>query len=573
MFRKLMLHTAMLCSIFILTACGGGGSGASGSAEEISVKTTIEMDGSRSSRAASDVIVTMTLPDGTTVQMTSTGNGNEYACTVSYTEGDPVYIRAVYGDLVLKNFFDSIDVSGASADLGATTPLTTLFVDVLESMVEAMDSSVPAFDIIGYLLEGVKEATLAIDVTTVKAEVTDTGNTTYTTLQQAYQAAITWDNDGNASAYQTAMNEVVSTIEAGGIEIPVSEFEDTIIETMAHAVAQAFAGGDISALTAIVYSENFLDDGYDAETTIADLESEFSSFGPYITLNLVSDSATAEKMTPDDPAYASLSSSGVLMYRLYMNHHIQAKLGSTVVYEEAYDDVKGNETGMVLQKIGSSWYLRGNRNKAEYWATMHDDENWASRYIYADICEGGTDITTASLTSPGFTGTANLARNPYETECLSVQIFENGQVWGWDGTTFEQLGTVVLNGANLCGTSITYSVTFAGGSTETKTVTIPSCTNKTVTLSAAKNGDDSVTVTYSFPNDADTSECDINIGRRPSGGGVETEIEKKDNIPFGSTSYTFDSSTFSAGYTYTFRLHFTDKYRRQYTSVADEVTF
>jgi len=577
MFRKILIFGLLALFLTALYGCGGGGAGSSDNpapTSEVTVKTTIEMSGASSAvvRAATDIIVTLTLPDGTEVRMTSTGNGNEYSCSVAYQEGDPVFIKAVYGDLVLKNFFESIDVSGETADLGATTPLTTLYVDVLESMVEAVDSNVTASNIVSYLLEGVKEATLAIDVISVKEEVTDTGNTEFATLQQAYTAAIRWDGAGNAEAYETAMNQVVAVVEAGGIEIPVTEDEQATIEAMANNIVNSFYSGNISAITGMIYSQNFMDYGYNATEFIADMTAGEEEIPAGVTVSVVKAEAMAVKMTPEDPAFDTLKAQGSLMYRIHMDNHVRATLGGQVVYEEAYDDHKAGEAGMILQKINGTWYIRGNQERADFWATLNTDAGWTSRYAYISACEGSTGITSASVTSNGFTGTAVLTVNPYDTECRGVQVFENGQVWAWNGSQFSNTGTVTLTGADLCGKTLTYSLTMADSTTVTKTTTLPSCVSKTVSISVAKNNDGSVTATYSVPNDEDSSEIHMMVERSPQTSGSEIILEKE-NLPFASTSYTFNASLFQSGGVYSFRLMYTDKYRRQYSPAGAQLTY
>lgn len=573
MFKKIFLFALTALFVSALFGCGGGGSSSTEPASEITVKTTIEMDGARlAAKDAVDMVVTLTLPDGTEVRMTSTGNGNEYSCSVAYTEGDPVFIRAVYGDLVLKNFFESIDVSGTSADLGATTPITTLFVDVLESMVAAVDSSVDSQNMVSYLLEGVKEATLAIDVTTVKEAVTDTGNSTYTTLQQAYTAAITWDNAGSAQAYETAMNQVQTTVEAGGIEIPVSENEQATIEQTAQNMVSSYFGGNIAALTAMVYSNGFLDRGYGAETFIADMTADREEIPEGVTMNVVSNSATAVKMTAADPAYETLAGHGTLMYRIYMDDHIQGLMSNQVVYEEAYSDLRAGDAGMVLQKINGAWYLLGNQEKVEFWTTLSTDANWQYRYAYAEVCQGSTAVSSVTVTSNAFSGSVAVPVNPYETECRSVQIFENGQVWGWEGSQFVQTGTVTFSAENLCGKTLTYSIALADSTTATKTVTLPSCVSKTVSASAAKNGDGTVTLTYTLPTDEDISDVDIHVDKKQGDNYMGTVLDKE-NLPFATRSYTFEAGLFETGYTYEFRLNYTDRYARQYVTQASEVTY
>jgi len=575
MFKKFFLFALAALFVSALFGCGGGGGGSSSSepASEITVKTTIEMDGARAAaKDAVDMVVTLTLPDGTAVRMTSTGNGNEYACSVAYTEGDPVFIKAVYGDLVLKNFFESISVSGANADLGATTPITTLFVDVLESMVSAVDSNVTSQNIVSHLLAGVKDATLGIDVTSVKETVTDTGNEAYTTLQQSYSAAITWDNAGNAQAYDAAMHQVQTTVAVGGIDIPLSENEQATIEQTAQSMVSSYFGGQVAALTAMIYSGGFIDDGYNAETFIADMTADRDEIPAGVTMNIVSNEATAVKMNSSDPAFGNLSGEGVIMYRVYMENHIQGLMSNQVVYEEAFSDLKAGDAGMVLQKIGGKWYLRGNQERVEYWTSLNTDANWQSRYAYAEICQGGTAVTAVTVTSESFSGTVTAPVNPYETECRSVQIFENGQIWGWNGSQFVQTGTVTLSSDSLCAAKLTYNVSLADNTTTTKTVTLPACIAKTVTATAVKNANGSITLSYALPSDADISEVDIHVDKKQNGNGLGTVLEKE-NLPFSARSYTFDAGLFESGYTYAFRLSYMDKYARQYVTKESEVTY
>lgn len=584
MLKKFMFGLLIAGVMIIVSSCGGssGGSTPSTDGSLVTLTTNISMDQTRVGiKDAVNMTVTLTLADGTSVIMTKTGNGNEYSCAVAYQAGDPVYIKAVYGDAVLKQFMESVPLAGGAGAVEDVTPLSTLFVDVLESMTQAIDSTVTSGNVVSALLEGVKDATLAIDVTTVKSETTDTGNSVYTTLQQQYQAALTWDNVATqAVVSSTLQNTVQTVVEAGGVSIPVGSDEASAVAAVAKSVIEAVYSGNISVFAAMV-GTGFLNSGYDATATIADMTSEYTMPAGY-TMHMISDSATATAITESDPAYATVA--GGSAYRIQTAYHAQVRDGSNnVVYEEAGDDLKSHDAGLVLKKSGSAWVVLGNQQMADYWFTITDDKNWDAatygKYLYAQICQGSTALTSATVTSGSFSGTVTLVQNPYDTECYSAQIFEKGPVWAYSqaASQFQQMSTATMNSAAnpFCGKTLTYHATFSGGATETRTVSMPDCVAQTATASAVKNANGSVTVSYTLPSDIDLSEIKIYVGRHQTSAqdsGYSNLLEKS-NLPFASTSYTFDASNFTSGFTYTFRVMFRDLYNREYSPVQAYINF
>lgn len=571
---RLMLLLAVSLSL-LLFSCGGGG-GTVSSDNMLKVTTTIDLDdgstmaGAKSaSKAASDMTVTLTLPDGTTVTMQSTGNGNEYECYINYTEGDPVYIKAVYGDVVLKNFIDSIDTSSSVVALESVTPTTTLFVDVLESMVETLES-VGSTDMVAHLLQGVKNATLEIDVTTVREEVTESDNPVYSVLRETYATNLTWVTlESGAVASDTLYSQVATIIESGGVNIPAETDEAAAIEAAALSVMSKLFSGDISGLTALMYTANFLNGGYDMADFILEAADEFSGFSSS-DVTIINNTAKATKVTSSDPAYALISSGP--MYRIQNALHYQYKVGGVVVREEQYDDAKSGYPGFVMQKIGTAWYGIGDRYKAEYDMILTSDESMSHRKIHAEVCEGSTDIDTVTVTSPAFSGYVSLTRNPYDMECLSAEIYENGSVYGWDSVTGWTSLPSTTPVSTLCGKSVTAVVTFDDASTETRTVILPPCATKTLTSSVSKDGSGNVVVSFTVPAEADKSEIRIQ-GNVVFPGGYEEMVMEKEYLPFSGTSTSFDASLFTSGMTYRFRLHYTDIYNRLYIDTPVDIVY
>lgn len=551
MIRRI-IHTIMLMGIVLFAVSCGSSGGGDGTApvvttDEVTISTTLDMLGTKSARAATNVTVTLMLADGTSVQMEDDGNG-VYTCTVDYTDGDPVYIYADVDNITLKNFFDSIDVTGSAADLGATTPLTTMFVDVLEAMAAELGTiiSSPA-----ELLSAVKDATLEIDVETVKAETTEAGNPVYATLQNTYQAQLTWDNTVGIGVNDAVASSVTTVVQAGGISIPIAGSEsDAAAEAVVTIATQIFSG-NIDAFAAVAYAADYVDDGMTAEESILDMEDMYDLPAGYTT-NIVSLTAQAVAMTADDPAYALAADGHV--YRVLINSHFQMKdQNGAVVYEEANNDAKCNDAGLVVKKIGETWYALGDQQKVDYYNELGYDYGQDGNFMYLQVCQ--TDnypVASVTATSSAFTGPVTLTQKDYEPECLQYQLWDSSQDAAW-----------TQNSNRFCGATVTFHVTYADNTTETKTSTMPACENKTVTASAVKNSDGSVTLTYSLPANGEPSEINLNVYNF-----TNEVMFGADNRPFSATTYTFPAENFTAGIEYYFRVMFNDVYHRQYAANA-----
>lgn len=545
---KRILYTMLILGILnFAVACGGGGGGSSSTSDEgVTLTTKISMDGTRA-RAAETVTVTLVLADGTSVVMESLGN-DEYTCTVDYTDGDPVYIYADVDNITLKNFFDSIDVTGGAADLGDTTPLTTMFVDVLAAMAEKLGAVIasPAD-----LISAVQDATLQIDVETIRAESTDEGNATYSVLQQMYQAQLTWNNTTGVSVNSTIASSVQTTIAAGGISIPITGSEVETASAAAYDVASKLLSGDIDYYASVLSNDLFLDNGYTAEESILQMEDQFGLPAGY-SMNIVSLSANAVALTTDDPAYA-LNTDGHI-YRIHIANHYQMLNGDgDVVYEESYDDTKSQDAGIVVKKIGDAWFVLGNQEKLEYYHELTADYGSSVKGMFLEVCETEHyPVASVYATSSAFSGQLTFGPKDYEPNCLVAQLMDDSTDVTWSSST-----------DRLCGKSVTFHVTYEDSTTETKTRTMPACLARTVTASAAKNANGSVTVTYTLPSTDTASE--INIGVTNSTNDTYFGV---DNAAFSARTYTFPAANFESGLTYTIRVMYNDKYNRQYAANA-----
>lgn len=557
--RKIIIAVVMLAGL-TLFGCGGGSSSSTAAADTASdagtvlVKTTLDLTGTRaiSGKAAVAATVTITAADGTVYTMTPTGVTDEYECRIAYTNGDPLYIKAQIGNVELRNFISSLSSTTGDVDLGSTTPATTLFVDVLQSMAQEVDASITDnVSFVSALLSGVKQGTFAVDVETVKTQVLDNASSSpvISQLMTQYQSQMTWVNAGSSDNMVIQnlgqmVSQVASTIHSSGMMIPASANVAEELATLAESI-----NADNSKVLNMIYPEGFIMYGATAESFISNISSS-NSDDPWagLTVKYLKNTATAEPVSVDSDVYKALSKDGTEIYRVYFSDHKQGLDANGVIrHEHAYDDIKAQDSGIILQKINGVWYFRGNQEKAEIDFDYMQFASNANNGTGLHIGVRGADypITSATVTSDVFSGSIDLYHRADGDFVLELYTI-TGQLAVVNGSTQTP---VTLTDSTLAGHKFTVTVNYQDGTSETYVKTVPVAdTSINPSVSAQEQTDGSVKVSYVVPVSHSTS--DVLIMLQNNGG---DEIRGED-LPFESGSYTFTGLNLQKGQQYTFEL-------------------
>lgn len=512
----------MLASVFSLFGCGGGGGGSAPDDGTVTVKTKLDMTGTRAARAASSVHVTVYLADGTQVEMSSV-DGINYEANITYANGSPIYIEARIDDIYLKQFIGALNPSGGEATLEDTTPETTLFADLMW-----VATGKPLYDLLG----ASNISSIVSEVQTVVAN----GTGGYSTLLSTYTTNLTWDNTGGVDysttfAYQTylyASSNGIS-VTADGVEL-TAEAVATALENMVN----NYYLDNVAQVAQFFYADGFLDEGDNYEGNIAGL----TGFDIYdregipagSTIVFSPETFTAERMDASDPAYSALSSYGLPMYRVYQRYLISADNGSLTVFEKRVHDEKQQRTGGIMQKINGSWYFRGNQEKAEYlFANFVEDGE-----IYFEVCRGNAyEIQSASVTI----NNVATALTP-DSECFYTTVTS--------GSHFEEDAYI--------------NVTFTDGSTEQKVFTMPSDYAMTLTMldaTATPSGSDTnIDVRYSFSS---VSPVDVWVAVYNDSG---DEVALREGVPVSYSNCVITIPTTMVTSPMTAAVFYFDRYGR-----------
>lgn len=552
--RKLLLCFAALLSL-VLLGCGGGSSSTTTASDNgtVLVKTTLDLTGAKAKtgKAATDVAVTITAADGTVYTMTPTGNGDEYECRIAYTDGDPLYIKAQIGNVVLRNFVSGLTATSAGVDMGATSPATTLFVDVLQSMAQEVDSSITDnVTFVATLLSGIKHGTFAVDVDAIRTQVLGNSASESPVISQLmteYQAQMTWVNAGSSDNMVIQhlgqmVSSVASTIHSSGMMIPASSDVAEELVTIAQGMQT-----DSSKALDMIYTDGFLMYGQTAASFIGNYSSSTDDPWAGLTLNYIKNTAKAVPVSVDSDVYRNLSPDGTDIYRVYFSTHKQG-LDSTgaVVMEEAYDDIMSQDPGIILQKINGVWYFRGNQQKAEVnFDFMHySTDPSTGTGIHLGVAGADYPITSVAVTSDIFAGEIPLVQRADGEYVLDLQMTGNQTA-----ENTNTMAAVNLTDTSFDGHQFTMVVSYQDGTTETYVRTVPTMMMGVVpTVSAEKQTDGTVKVSYVVPDNMKSSMVMIML---QNNGGDEVRAEL---LPFGTGSYTFQGLNFQTGLQYTFEL-------------------
>ena len=571
-YMKLVKSLLMAAVMLTLVACGGSsGSSSDGTADSVEIKTTISLSGTQSAdlfdnmSKATAVTVTLTLADGTEYTMQHDGNG-EYSCVVrNYSEDAVGYVEAHAGDIVLKNFFSSITSADGSVDIGDTDPDSTLFVDVLQAYVGALQANSNSASA-HQLLAGFSEATLDIDVTTFKQSVED--DSKYESLRQSYTNALTWQNAENGVSVSTVLasafesSEVYEEISTGGFVMPASSNDaETAGEIMA-GVFDAYATGDITTLAASL-STDFLEEGYDAEHWLADMQSEITEMKEAgATMYVVNKDAKAVKVD-------------ATTYKVFISAHTQILMNDQVVEEENFDDSKevSYKAAPMYVKYDAAtekWALIGNQKKSEFWVNMgfyDTGDGSIEKRFWADVRE--TDlypIENVHLKAGFLPDTVEMFINPND-DSNEYHIYTS-EAYPHYYTGNQQYDVTFSD--DICDArDVHLYADYADGTTDGIELTLPACPSEAVinefipTLTVTENTDGTVTFAFTHTDNANVSEVQLDVyedGFNVFEGGSQEDSDG--GIPFDTTSVVADSNTFTSGHIYNVNFEVFDVYGR-----------
>ncbi|ADD68409.1 hypothetical protein Dacet_1644 [Denitrovibrio acetiphilus DSM 12809] len=560
---KLFKILVLLLSITALAACGGGsGSSSDAAKSDVVVKTQIDFgtaaitnsQGYVTTKATTAIVVTLTMEDGTSYQMTDNGNG-DYSCTVSnYSSGAAGYIEAHAGDVVLKNFFDGLTDDNGEADIGATDPDTTLFVDVLSTFAAALTENENIVTA-SKLLEMYSNAALDIDVVELKEQVANEG--TYESLRHTYNAQLTWEKaesgEGVSAALASALTEstVYKEIHTGGITPPPGATTNDI-KAVITTIYSAYATGDVSELAKAIDSSKFLMDGYDTEHWLADIEEEI--------IEAEEEGLTREVVTLD---VSGTKIDSTNQYKVFIVTHERIKNANGDIIEEYRDNDHASNSykasPTLVENNGGTWTLIGNQKKSETWLSMNFHKNGSSdvsKSFWAEVTATESyPVSAVTMTSDAFSG----------TKTLTVQDTDDNDEYILSMTTGDDLLI-----SDLCNNeSFVFNVEYTDGTNEVTTIKLPSCpTSAEIEANTPEindivvNSDNSLTVSFDKGALSDKLSW-LYLEVLDSNG---YDIEEEDDIPFEATSVKIEADDLINNNIYTIRLTASDTAGRSFST-------
>lgn len=554
-----------------LAACGGGGSSTptdssdTGTDSGITVKTTVDLGGAsgvadtRMAGRAAAIAVTLTMADGTTYTMEDNGNG-EYSCVVrNYTDGTVGYVEAHAGDLVLKNFFDSLDDQSGEASIGATDPDTTLFVDVLQTYVAALTNNGNTVSA-AQLMQGFTDATLQIDVNTFKASVQNDGE--YEQLRETYTANLSWSNYENNVAVdmESVVHEsVAELVQTGGVIVPENSMTSDSMKELVQSFIEAYGSGDLTTLASATDADSFLDNGYNLEAWINDAQQ---------MINELTDNNLTFVMNDIDSKVMKVSDTA---YKVWPDTHEQAKdAAGNVITEEHYNSALNfvdKMLPMYIEKIGDKWALTGNHQKSEVWMSAgfyKSEDSGIQHRFWAEVEE--TDlypVSAATVTSDIFDSEAALLRAP-ENDSNQLQVFldDNGAC----GSFSVPCSTRWVK--DFCANrDVELKVTYSDTTEAVYNFTLPACPSDAYIteympaigdITTAEDG--RVTVPYTIAAEDGIADIQFEIY---DGSNVVYDSE---DTPFALRAITIGNDVFESGKTYYVSLEVEDLYGRRFAT-------
>lgn len=561
---RIIKMMALALGLTALVACGGGsGSSSTDAIPTTKVSTTIELAGTQTADArlarAAAISVTLTLSNGKTYTMSSDGNG-VYSCQVqAFADGSVGYIEAHAGDIVLKNFFDSITDADGEANLGVTNPDTTLFVDVLEAYVGSLSANANDASA-AELLSGFADATLDINVTTLKASVAEDAE--YETLRQTYTANLTWENYESEVEVDmdTIASETISTlVSTGGVVVEPAETSDdgsasddttsdaAVAQQIGEAIFTAYTEGDYQTLMTYVDSDNFLNEGYNFTEWAQGVYDEIQEIQDAgYTLEINDYNVTTEALSDD-------------LYAVYIAaKQSVSDADGNVISEEAFDDavdITYQHTPMLVQKTGDTWAFIGNQKKSEFWSTAAVYQNAVGEYyarVWAEVTSTSSYPVESVTGTFGFlSGPVEMLVNPYDDNNEFHVYLNEDEGYAWTGGAFAE--GITWTGDICTDRDAVLDVTYEDGSTDSLEYTLPECPTEADVAdlmpsidTITKNADGTVTINFTLTDSEDLAQATVWVYDNKGG----YTVYEADSMPFSKTSLVVDPDVFSSGSEY-----------------------
>lgn len=439
--------------------------------------------------------VTLTLADGRTFRMAYAGNG-EFYCTVSnLSPGSAGYIQADINEMTLKNLFNNAVINQNILDAGDLNPDSTLVTDMLE----AFAGAVPMAD----LLAGLQNATIEIDVQSLKAEVANGAVTSYELARRAYNAVLTLDNIGLPGAQIISMLEndpdvspLMDSITVGGLPAPVTGTDSDQVKALAGNFLNAyFNTRTTSAVSPYLDDTNFLLGGENKLDFLSSLSAKWAADPMFTGL----DRAEFTNLNYAVMPATDFTGLGLTMYNCRITGTYDLVYLDGTVLSRAYD---GPESGLLVAKVSNLWVFFGDKQKMTYEYSIGNYTSSALGRFTEIVLEvkGSGAFSPVSVTLDcqalfGATPVVLLSQNSrdYFVKLTGgsgmTWLFENGQNSQMTATSF--LG--------LDGKALKVTVTYADNSTETYTKVVSIDTPSTLITSFTENQDGSISVSWKPP--------------------------------------------------------------------------
>lgn len=399
--------------------------------------------------------VTLVLADGTEFTMTDNGNGF-YSTTVDLPKGSGFVIEARKGDLHLVNMFNDPVITGTQFDGGQTNASTTAFAEIVRNTLKQTlnDSNIDTADF-ATLMGKMEDATITVDWTQLKRDVTDEGNATYTSIVTTYTALLSQADQtasGNTSVLDqfrdgsgdfvvaTSWNQIVTDLSS--VTLPVINDDIAAIRTGFAAAKTAYDSGDLSTFAAFM-AETYLENGYDKQHELVNLQQEWQEETQRnsnlelvdITFNDAKTIATARMVgtstwTENNAIYTEkmydemmyfVKVSGLWKYNgNQQKSDIRWHLAIQKFEQSATSSTTTYRVGMEVEEAPASYPISsvtvaGPAGVNYTLTNTDDDEYWYSRDMYME-----EELTRTPVVGDKYTFTVNYEDGTSETKVFTV---------------------------------------------------------------------------------------------------------------------------------------------------------
>lgn len=439
--------------------------------------------------------VTLTLADGRTFRMAYAGNG-EFYCTVSnLSPGSAGYIEADINEMTLKNIFNKAVISENILDAGNLNPDSTLVTDMLEAFAGAL--SLPD------LLAGLEDATLQIDVQSLKAEVENGAVTGYELARRAYNGVLNINNIGLPGSQLVAMLQsdpdvqtLMGGISAGGIAAPVTGTDSDLIKALAEDFLDAYFNTRTTAAVSPYLDDTyFLLGGKNKLAFLSSISAQWAGDPMFAGLDRVEFTNLNYAVMPT----TDFTGLGLTMYNCRITGTYDLVYLSGTVLSRAYD---GPENGFLVAKVNNLWVFFGDKQKMTYAYSIGNYTSSALGRFTEIVLEvkgsGAFSPVSVELDCPALFGSEPPTLwSPDGTSYLVKLTGGSGANWQFEnGESNYDTGAAFLD---LDGKTLKLTVTYADNSTETYTKVVSIDTPSTIITNFTVNQDGSISVAWKPP--------------------------------------------------------------------------